>query len=186
MGIKLKQIEMVKDRTGASYSEAKEALERCNGDVDAAIDMVSELMDHEDCTDKTITDNAFVDKMKEIVEKGNVSRIVIKKGGAVVFSFPVTVGILGAVAVPWAAVIGAIATIGSGCVVEFENENGIIAKQRIDGEKVSEFCGKAVSTGKKVIDKGGKVVKFGIDKAEKLGVKDKLSSLLKDIDKKEE
>ena len=184
MSIKLEQIELVKDRTGASYSEAKEALERCNGDVEAAIDVVSELIDHKDCTDKTITDNAFVDKMKEIVEKGNVSRIVIKNNGAVIISFPVNVGVLGAVAVPWAAVIGAIITIGSGCVVEFENENGIIAKQRIDGEKISSLLSKTVSSGKAIVDKGSKVVKFGIDKAEKLGVKEKLGSLLNDIEKK--
>ena len=47
MEITLEKIELVKDRTGVSYKEAKEALEFANGNVVDAIIYVEENIDHE-------------------------------------------------------------------------------------------------------------------------------------------
>ena len=46
MEITLEKIELVKDRTGVSYREAKEALEEANGSVVDAIINIEESMDY--------------------------------------------------------------------------------------------------------------------------------------------
>jgi len=46
MEITLEKIELVKDRTGVSYKEAKEALEAANGSVVDAIVAIEEMIDH--------------------------------------------------------------------------------------------------------------------------------------------
>ena len=45
MEITLEKIELVKDRTGVSYREAKEALERTDGNVVDAIILIEEDID---------------------------------------------------------------------------------------------------------------------------------------------
>ena len=47
MEISLEQIELVKDRTGVSYKEAKDALEFANGNVVDAIIYVEENINHD-------------------------------------------------------------------------------------------------------------------------------------------
>ena len=80
MEITLEKIELVKDRTGVSYKEAKEALEAADGSVMDAIIAIEETVD----INKGGKTNEFVndtmDKVKEMVKKGNVSKIAVKKG----------------------------------------------------------------------------------------------------------
>ncbi len=47
MEITLEKIELVKDRTGVNYREAKEALEEANGSVVDAIINIEESMDYQ-------------------------------------------------------------------------------------------------------------------------------------------
>ena len=76
--------------------------------------------------------NKFADetanKIKEMVEEGNVSRIRIRKGRNVILDLPVTVGVLGAafglLAAPWAVIVAAISTVGFKCTVEVEEKDG--------------------------------------------------------------
>ena len=50
---------------------------------------------------------AIVEKVKELVQRGNVSRIVVRKGERVLLNIPVNVGIVGGVvavaSAKWAA-----------------------------------------------------------------------------------
>lgn len=76
--------------------------------------------------------NKFADetanKIKEMVEEGNVSRIRIRKGRNVILDLPVTVGVLGTaiglIAAPWAVIVAAISTVGFKCTVEVEEKDG--------------------------------------------------------------
>lgn len=83
MEITLEKIELVKDRTGATYSEAKDALEEADGSVVDAIIAIEENINREFQDDmenplfhkvKEMGDkmdiNAVVDKAKEVAEKG--------------------------------------------------------------------------------------------------------------------
>lgn len=123
MEITLEAIEKVMDQMGVEYKVAKEALQKANGDVDAAIKLIQpETKDiGEDIKN-------LMDKLKKKVEEGNVDRIQIKKGAEVVFSVPVNVGIvgglLGLAAAPWALIAGSVAAFGLGCRLEVVKKDG--------------------------------------------------------------
>jgi hypothetical protein len=59
-------------------------------------------------------------KVRELIEEGNVRRIVIKQGDRTIAEFPLTVGVVGAVAAPILAAVGAIAALVADCKIEVE------------------------------------------------------------------
>jgi Domain of unknown function (DUF4342) len=59
-------------------------------------------------------------RVKEIVHEGNVRRVVIKQGARTVVEFPVTVGVVGALAAPVLAALGAVAALVTECTIEVE------------------------------------------------------------------
>ncbi len=67
----------------------------------------------------------MVEKLRELVRKGNVTRVEVGRNGQQVVSFPVTVGVVVGVAVaPWALILAAVATLGAQCSVDVVKENG--------------------------------------------------------------
>lgn len=69
-----------------------------------------------------------VEKVKELVKKGNVSRIVLKRNEETVLSLPLNVGIVGTVlglkAAPWALLMTALVTFGLKCRLEIVKTDG--------------------------------------------------------------
>lgn len=62
-------------------------------------------------------------KVKEIINEGNVRRIIIKdKSGKIIIEFPLTIGVIGAVFAPALAAVGAIAALVSECSITVERE----------------------------------------------------------------
>lgn len=62
-----------------------------------------------------------IEKVKELLHEGNVTRIVIKdERGKVLLEIPVTVGIIGVVLAPWLAALGVIAALATNCTVVVE------------------------------------------------------------------
>lgn len=87
--------------------------------------------------------DSVIGKIKELVAKGNVSRIVIKsKDGNELVNIPVNAGVVGGVvmlsAAKWVLIAGALATVVAGCTVEVikENHEIISVVKPEDGEKV--------------------------------------------------
>ncbi len=74
----------------------------------------------------------IIEKLKELVKKGNVSKIVVRRKGEVLLSIPVNVGVVGAVvglaAAKWAVLAAVLGTLGFGCEVDIEKDNGEIMK----------------------------------------------------------
>lgn len=62
----------------------------------------------------------LVDKVKEVIEEGNVRRIVVKQEDRTVAEFPLTVGVVGTVLAPVLAAVGAIAALLTDCKIEVE------------------------------------------------------------------
>ncbi len=150
MEITLEKIELVKDRTGVSYKEAKEALEAVDGSVVDAIINIEDNIDKKGAT-KNKDANTVVEALKDLVKKGNVSKITIKNtDGEILLNVPVTVGILGVVIAPWAAIAGVIASFGFKCIIEVVKDDGTI----IDvSDKTTEAVGKAAEKGSDVYNK---------------------------------
>jgi gas vesicle protein len=113
MEITLEQIELVKDRTGVSYREAKEALEASDGNVVDAIIAIEDEINAKTSVKMSEQAEKVVAQIKEFIRKGNVSRIVIKKDEETILNLPVTVGVIGTVLAPWLTVIGSIVALGS-------------------------------------------------------------------------
>ena len=148
MEITLEKIELVKDRTGVSYKEAKEALEFAGGNVVDAIIYIEENIDNEYSAKDKKTVDKVVDVVKETVRKGNVTKIKIYHGDEVVLSLPVTFGAVGALLFPWGAVASAVAAAVTKCRVELIKEDGTVVD-------VSEKAGNVYDT---VMDKGSVVM----------------------------
>lgn len=68
----------------------------------------------------------LVNKVKEIINEGNVRRIIISdKHGKEIAHFPLTVGVVGALLLPVFAAIGAIAALVTECTITVEKEDPI-------------------------------------------------------------
>ena len=75
--------------------------------------------------------NDIMTKLKDLVKKGNVSRIVISKDEKELVNVPVNVGIVGGVvglaAAKWVVIAAVLATVGFGCTVQVIKEDGGIS-----------------------------------------------------------
>jgi adenine/guanine phosphoribosyltransferase-like PRPP-binding protein len=145
MEITLEKIELVKDRTGVTYKEAKEALEAADGSVIDAIIAIEETVNFNgDSKSASHRGEELFSKIKETANKGNMSRIMVKKDDQVLLNFPLTVSLIGAVIAPWGVIFGAIAAVGFNCKVEFIRDDG----------KVVDVSGKVVETYEDLKSKG--------------------------------
>jgi hypothetical protein len=63
-----------------------------------------------------------VDELKRLIHEGNVRRVVVKQGDRVVAEFPLTVGVVGTVAAPVLAAIGALVALLTECCIDIERE----------------------------------------------------------------
>ncbi|MCR4712307.1 MAG: DUF4342 domain-containing protein [Clostridia bacterium] len=148
MEITLEKIELVRDRTGVSYKEAKEALEAAEGNVIDAIIAIEEAVDGgatvTRSTGVAAKKDAIVGKMKEVVAKGNVSKIVISRDDKTILNIPLTAGIVGTVIAPWGMIAGIIAAFGTKCKIEFVKDDGSVTD--LSG-KAEDFVGSAKEKG---------------------------------------
>ena len=141
MEITLEKIELVRDRTGVSYKEAKEALEAAEGSVVDAIVAIEQTVDGGVARSTIAKKDALVGKMKEVVEKGNGSRIKVTKDENPIINLPLSAGIVGTLLAPWGAVAGLVAAFGFKCKIEFVKDDGSI----ID---ITEKAGEVYDTAK--------------------------------------
>ena len=144
MDITLEMVDQVRERTGATYEEAKAALENANGNVvDAIIAIEKECTKNIDVNEKI---DGLVEKLKAAVQKGNVNRIRVMRGGEELVNIPVNAGIaggvLGVLAGPWAlisaAVAGAVAKFGFDCSFELVKEDGSVEELLGDEDETKE------------------------------------------------
>lgn len=126
MEITLEKIELVKDRTGVTYKEAKEALEASEGNVVDAIISIEEKVDSEDSRSTKAKKDALVAKMKEIVRKGNISRITVTRDGETIINIPLTVGLVGSLVAPYGMIAATVAAFGFRCKIEFIKDDGTV------------------------------------------------------------
>ena len=93
---------------------------------------------------------SVIDKIKELVKKGNVSRIIVCRKGEQLLNIPVSVGAVGAVvglaAAKWVTLAAVLATIGLGCTVEvIKSDGGIVnVMDEESSQKMRSFAADAV------------------------------------------
>ena len=138
--ITLEKVDMVRERTKVTYAEAKEALEACEGDVLEALIYIEKNNENKTSAEKSF--NNFKDEckntisieelkawFKELIAKGNVTRIKIKKDDQELVDIPVNAGIavgVIAVVIPPILAEGIIAAIATKITIEITREDGTV------------------------------------------------------------
>ena len=155
--ISLESVDEVIERTGVSYSKAKEALEYSNGDI---LDAVIYLENEEDKnglnfekTSETIDE--FKVWLKEAIKKGNISRIKIKKDEKVIVDAPVNAGIAIAVmsiVMPAILAFGVIAAVTTKITIEITKTDGTV-------EVINKYIKDATENVKEKAEKVGETVR---------------------------
>ncbi|MFZ5946061.1 MAG: DUF4342 domain-containing protein [Bacillota bacterium] len=132
----LSKIDLLRERTGVGYREAKDALDRAGGDVVQALIFVEDEKIKLD-DDIQIKGKKILNQVKDIIKKGNVNKIKLKRGEKTIFEFPVNVGALGiagAILSPTFAVVaalGTVAALANKYTLEIERPGGEIEVQEI-------------------------------------------------------
>jgi diacylglycerol kinase family enzyme len=71
----------------------------------------------------SINGEQLLKKVKELIAEGNIRKITIKdKNGKELMTFPLTIGVVGAVFAPVLAAIGALAALVGECTITVERE----------------------------------------------------------------
>jgi len=132
----LAKIDLLKERTGVGYKEGKEALDRAGGDVvQALIYIEDERVKLDDDLQKKA--HKILSQVKDIVKKGNVNKIKLKKGNKTIFEFPVSVGALGiagAILSPAFALVAALGTVvalANKYTLEIERPGGVVETKEV-------------------------------------------------------
>jgi len=119
MTIDLEKIDLIRERTGLGYRKAKELLESAGGDVVEAL-ILAESREKSWQEEMQVKGNELAEKVREIIHKGNVTKIKVKNGDQTIVEIPVTVGAVGALVVPNLAALGAITALLTKCTIEIE------------------------------------------------------------------
>lgn len=167
MEITLEKIELVKDRTGVTYAEAKTALEETDGSVVDAIIAIEETINSgEKSRGFGKKGEDLFTRIKEVVKKGNVSKIQVKKDSEIVLNVPVNAGLVGVVIAPIAAVVAVVAAFGFKCVIEIIKDDGtIIDISDAVTDAMESVAEKSSNVAEEVKEKSASIYKMSKDKA---------------------
>ncbi|MDS0524044.1 DUF4342 domain-containing protein [Clostridium sp. SHJSY1] len=134
--ISLESVDKVKERTGVSYAQAKEALEFSDGDVLDAIIFIENKTNNnfaEESEERDENNGQSIEEfkiwLKELIRKGNVARIKIKKDEKILVDVPVNAGIavsVIAIIMPALLVFGVVAAVATKITIEITKVDGSV------------------------------------------------------------
>ncbi|HBC31203.1 MAG TPA: hypothetical protein DC024_08180 [Clostridiales bacterium] len=129
----LHKIDEILKRTNTDYGTAKEALEAANGDVLEAIILIENQQKGR--ISGSFRGEQIMAQLKDILAKGNATKLTIKKDNDVIINIPITAGLVSAVVAPFLSAAGITVALLAKCSVEITQTDGKI----IDlGQKVDE------------------------------------------------
>ena len=110
-------------------ADAPECTQECDADTSECAQEAEEPEAENAGASKAKNDaDELIEKLKDLVKKGNVDRIVIRRNEDVLLNIPVNVGLVGSViglaAAPWAVIAAAVAAFGFNCKVEIVKKDG--------------------------------------------------------------
>lgn len=129
----MQKIDEIIKRTNADYGTAKQALDAANGDVLDAIIMIESQQKSE--SSGSGKGEQIMSQLKDILAKGNATKLTVKKNNEVIINLPITAGLIGAFVAPFLSAAGITAALLTQCSVEITQADGKV----IDlGQKVDE------------------------------------------------
>lgn len=127
--ITLEMVDEVINRTGVEYKTAKEALELYEGDVLEAIIYLENLQKSgagKGKSEFSAKTNEIVDLLKDLVNKGIVTKILVEHKDKIIMDIPVLAGGLAAFIFAPATLTAIVAAVATGCVLKVVKEDGTI------------------------------------------------------------
>lgn len=116
--ITLEKIDLLRERAGLSYREAKEALEKSDGNVVEALIDLDEKKQTRWTEEFSVKSTEVIDKVKELLHEGNINKIRVKHDGKTLVEIPVALGAIGAIALPQVAALGVLVAVFKRCTIE--------------------------------------------------------------------
>ena len=117
----LEKIDIWRERSGLSYAEAKLVLDEAGGDlVTALINLEKQGASHRESFQAKGFE--LVEKVKDLIRQGNVTKIRVKTKEDVIIDLPITAGVVGVVLAPYLALLGAVAALATNCTIEIERK----------------------------------------------------------------
>ena len=130
MTVNLEHIDMLRERAAIGYKEAKEILEKYNGDVlEALINLESEAkvkapQAEGEETGSWTTTKKLTKSVQKLIHKGNQTKFVIKKGDSTVIDLPVNIVILATVITAPVMVAGVLVALVTKHKISFVKSDG--------------------------------------------------------------
>lgn len=131
----LQKIDDILKRTNTDYSTAKKALDEANGDVLEAIILIeSQYKNQQHAKSVSGKGEQVLNQLKDILAKGNATKLTIKKNNEVIVNVPITAGLIGAWIAPFLSAAGITAALLTQCSVEITQADGKIVDlgQKLD------------------------------------------------------
>lgn len=124
MSINLEQIDALRERANVSYEVAKEALERSNYDMVEALIYLERQNKINGQKAEGNHNSSFKHTIKDLVKKGNETKLVIKKNENTVLNVPVNVAVLTTVIAAPVTIAGVAAALLTNHNIKFEKPDG--------------------------------------------------------------
>jgi hypothetical protein len=118
----LQKIDEILRRTNTDYSTAKEALDAAKGDVLEAIILIENQQKGK--TSGFSRGEQIMDQLKEVIAKGNATKLTIKKDNEVIINIPITAGLVSALVAPFLSAAGITVALLAKCSVEITQTDG--------------------------------------------------------------
>lgn len=136
MTINMEQIDELRKRANVSYEDAKEALEKCNGDLlEALVYLENQNKIKNDTAD--CEQHGFMARLKKLIKKGNETKFTITKNEKVVLSIPVTLAVILTVIATYVVIFALVIALFTGHKFKFESKNGEDMKVNETLDKIS-------------------------------------------------
>ncbi|MFW5999532.1 MAG: DUF4342 domain-containing protein [Halanaerobiaceae bacterium] len=121
----LNKIDRIRDRFNVSYAEAERALRENDGDLIRALISLEESADtafkaERESNQFRVKGRELISRIKELIQEGNINKIVVKNNQQTLLEIPVTAGIAGLVLFPYMTVLGGMAALYKDYTLEIE------------------------------------------------------------------
>lgn len=123
--ITLEQVDLLMQRANVSYTEAKEALERCNGDI---VESLLYLEKAEKINTQKSASSSKIDKVTSFIDKLNATTFIMKKKERIYVNVPLSVALIAIILSFHVSILAIVIAIIFGVRIAIIGENDIANK----------------------------------------------------------
>ncbi|MDP4144882.1 MAG: DUF4342 domain-containing protein [Bacillota bacterium] len=136
MSVRLEDIDALKQRANVSYEDARDALEKFNGDiVEALVYLEKEKKIKSETKEKT--EHSFIITIKRIIKKAHKIKFTIKKDDKVILSLPITIIIILCIFATPLVIAGVLLALFTNHRISFEHKDNKYSEVNSVLDKVS-------------------------------------------------